>query len=114
MTDSEFLALVDSTLVQVEEYIESLVDAFDLDADSSRSGNVLTLDFEDKGKMILNSQVANHELWLAAKAGGFHYVFKAGRWENTRTAAPFYTHFVALLTEQLGVECPPWVVGGDN
>ena len=71
MTDTEFQAVVDATLVQVEEYIESLVDTLDLDADSMRSGNVLTLDFEDKGKMILNSQVANHELWLAAKSGVF-------------------------------------------
>lgn len=107
MTDTEFQALVDSTLIQVEEYIESLVDTLDIDADCARSGNVLTLDFEDKGKMILNSQVANHELWLAAKAGGFHYVFKNGCWENTRTAERFDAHFSALLAAQIGVVCPP-------
>ena len=109
MTDTEFQALVDSTLIQVEEYIESLVDALDLDADSSRSGNVLTLDFEGHGKMILNSQVANHELWLAARAGGFHYVHKNGQWQDTKTAKPFPAHFVELLTGQIGVTCPPIV-----
>jgi CyaY protein len=107
MTDSEFLTLVDSTLVQVEEYIESLADGLDLDADSSRSGHVLTLDFADKGKMILNSQVANHELWLAAKAGGFHYAFREGMWVNTRTDEPFSAQFVALLSGQVGEVCPP-------
>ncbi|WP_370262830.1 iron donor protein CyaY [Limnobacter sp.] len=107
MTDSEFHAVVDATLVQVEEYIETLVDSLDIDADSSRSGNVLTLDFEDKGKMILNSQVANHELWLAAKSGGFHYVHKDGQWVDTRSKTPFADHFVALLSGQLGVSCPP-------
>ncbi|HEX4878335.1 MAG TPA: iron donor protein CyaY [Limnobacter sp.] len=107
MTDSEFHAVVDATLVQVEEYIESLVDTLDIDADSSRSGNVLTLDFEDKGKMILNSQVANHELWLAAKSGGFHYVHQQGQWVDTRSKKAFPSHFVELLSEQLGRTCPP-------
>ena len=36
MTDTEFQALVDSTLIQVEEYIESLVDTLDIDADCAR------------------------------------------------------------------------------
>lgn len=106
MTDTEFQAVVDATLVQVEEYIESLVDTLDLDADSMRSGNVLTLDFEDKGKMILNSQVANHELWLAAKSGGFHYQYVNGEWLDTRSKTPFKIHFVELLRGQLGHDCP--------
>lgn len=106
MTDTEFQAVVDSTLVQVEEYIESLVDTLDLDADSMRSGNVLTLDFEDKGKMILNSQVANHELWLAAKSGGFHYAYSGGEWLDTRSKVPFKRHFVELLSAQIGLQCP--------
>ena len=106
MTDSEFNAAVNSTLVQVEEYIESLVDALDLDADSSRSGNVLTLDFEDKGKIVLNSQLATHELWLAARSGGFHYKMGPGGWENTRTGRDFSAHFVEVLGQQLGVDCP--------
>lgn len=106
MTDTEFQAVVDSTLVQVEEYIESLVNTLDLDADSMRSGNVLTLDFEGKGKMILNSQVANHELWLAAKSGGFHYQYTDGQWRDTRSKVPFKTHFVELLSGQIGLACP--------
>lgn len=110
MTDSEFLALVDATLVQVEEYIESVASTLDLDADSSRSGHVLTLDFEDKGKMVLNSQVANHELWLAAKGGGFHYTWRDGAWCNTRTSESFATQFVGLLSAQVGLVCPPILV----
>lgn len=107
MTDTEFLERVEQTLDQVEEYIENLVDTLDLDADSGRSGNVLTLDFEDKGKLILNSQVANHELWLAARSGGFHYAWRNSAWVNTRTGEPFAVHFVQVLSQQIGLACPP-------
>ena len=107
MTDSEFSEVVDTTLLQVEEYIESLVDTLNLDADSSRSGNVLTLDFEDKGKIILNGQVTSHELWVAARSGGFHYQRQGDEgWVNTRTGETFNSHFVAVLSQQLGVPCP--------
>lgn len=106
MNDSEFHEVVETTLDQIEEYIENLMDVLDLDADSSRSGNVLTLDFEENGKIILNSQVANHELWVAAKSGGFHYAWKNGGWVNTRTDAVFESHFVEVLSGQLGEKCP--------
>lgn len=107
MNDSEFHGVVETTLDQVEEYIENLTDVLDLDADSSRSGNVLTLDLEDFGKLILNSQVANHELWLAAKSGGFHYGLKPEGWVNTRTGENFEAHFVQVLAAQIGQACPP-------
>ena len=107
MTDTEFLERVNTTLAQVEQYIENLVDSLDLDADWGRAGNVLTLDFEDKGKLILNSQVAVHELWLAAKSGGYHYACKPDGWVHTRGGEPFAAHFVAVLAQQLGQPCPP-------
>ncbi len=106
MTDTQFLAVVDATLIQVEEYIESLVDRFDLDADSMRSGYVLTLDFQDKGKIILNSQLASRELWLAAKSGGFHYAIVEGQWIENRSKNLFKTHFVEILGQQIGQICP--------
>lgn len=105
MNDSEFHDVVETTLDQLEEYIENLTDVLDLDADSSRSGNVLTLDFEEFGKLILNSQVINHELWLAAKSGGYHYALKNGHWVNTRSGDLFEAHFVQVLSEQIGQAC---------
>ncbi len=110
MTNSEFTDRVDETLSQVEEYIETLMDVLDLDADSSRVGNVLTLDFEECGKIILNSQAATQELWVAAKSGGFHYRLENNQWANTRTGALFDTHFVQVLSEQLGKVCPTMVL----
>ncbi|NJM32804.1 MAG: iron donor protein CyaY [Limnobacter sp.] len=110
MTDSEFQDLVEDTLDQVEEYIENLAQTLDLDADSSRTDNVLNLDFGTQGKVILNSQVASYELWLAAKSGGFHYRWAGSEWQNTRGGQAFSAHFVQVLAEQLGTTCPPLVL----
>lgn len=107
MNDTEFHTRIDLTLRQVEQYIEQLTEDFDLDPDFNRSGNVLTLDFGQAGKLILNSQAANHELWLAARSGGFHYGFKDGQWFNKREGVAFDRHFVEVLSVQIGLECPP-------
>ncbi len=107
MNDTEFHNQIDLILRRVEHYIEALTDEFDLDSDFNRSGNVLTLDFGQAGKLILNSQPAAHELWLAAKLGGFHYSFKNGQWFNQRDNISFNEHFVQILSAQIGKTCPP-------
>jgi CyaY protein len=38
---------------------------------------------------VINTQPPLHELWLAAKAGGFHFRFSDGRWRDTRDGASF-------------------------
>lgn len=106
MSDSAFMQAIEATLDQVEQYIESLDEMLDLDADTKRAGNVLELDLADKGKLILNSQVANHELWLAAKSGGFHYRFEGSGWTETKTGEDFTQHFVSVLARQVGQPCP--------
>ena len=50
MTEPEFLAECDRIL----QVIEDGLDRVEIDVDSERSGNVLTLEFEDASKIIVN------------------------------------------------------------
>ena len=71
------------------------MDNADADIEFERSGNVLTLEFENRTKVIVNLQPPKHEIWLAAKAGGFHYKYVDGEWRDTRNN----TEFFATLTK---------------
>lgn len=64
MTDQEYLTLAEAALTAIER----AVDAADADIEFERSGNVLTLEFENRTKVIVNLQPPKHEIWLAAKA----------------------------------------------
>jgi CyaY protein len=71
---------------RVERLLSSIDAAFDAvaeehDVDVERSGMVMTITFESGHRVVINSQEANHEVWLAAKSGGFHY-----RWDDARSA----------------------------
>jgi len=84
MSETEFLERVDQTLDRIEAAIEAAVDAGDSDIELSRSGGMLTLEFDNGSKIVINSQAAMHELWVAAKAGGFHFRLDGNTWRNTR------------------------------
>ena len=103
MTDSEFLALAESTLDNIESAMEQVAEDTDVDIECSRSGNVLEIEFADNGsKIIVNSQAPLQEMWIAARAGGFHYKRVGDEWRNTRDNTEFFTSLSDFATEQGG------------
>jgi CyaY protein len=61
--------------------IEAADDELDLDLDVERQGgNVINIRFRDKSVIVVNTQPPLHEIWVAAKSGGYHY-----RWAGTMT-----------------------------
>ena len=104
MTESEFLALADQTLVAIEASLERASNEVDLDVECSRSGNVLEIEFVDNGsKIIVNSQAPMQEMWVAARSGGFHYKRVDGQWLNTRDQSELFASLSKMVGEQGGV-----------
>ena len=104
MTDSEFLALAEATLDNIESALEQVAEDTDVDIECSRSGNVLEIEFAGNGsKIIVNSQAPMKEMWIAARSGGFHYRREQDRWVNTRDGTEFYAALSRMVTEQAGI-----------
>ena len=98
-----FAARADAFLTRLEAAIDRL-DA-DLDIDVLRTGNVVTLEFENGHRIIVNGQEAAQELWVAARSGGFHYRWDAavGRWLDTRTTEDLRVVLARLIGLEVGV-----------
>lgn len=104
MTDSEFLALAEQVLAAIEAGLEQAADESDADIECSRSGNVLEIEFIDTGsKIIVNSQAAMQEIWVAAKSGGFHYRHDGSRWVNTRDGSELFAALSEMASQQSGM-----------
>ncbi len=71
-----------------------------IDIDSARTGGLLELSFPNGSKIIVNTQPPLQEVWLAAKAGGFHYRWVAGRWCDTRDGS----EFIAALSQHASTQ----------
>ena len=69
MNESEFREVAEQTI----DDIQDAVDNSGADIDYDEIGGVLTLEFTDDSKIIFSKQGAMNQLWMAAKAGGFHF-----------------------------------------
>ncbi len=96
MTDTEYLALAEASLNAIERGI----DASDADIECERSGNVLSLEFDSGAKIIVNLQLPMHEVWIASKAGGFHFRHDGSQWRDTRDGAELF----AVLSEHVSAQ----------
>jgi CyaY protein len=85
---------------EVLDDIEQRCETSGADIIAERSGNVLNLEFDDGSKIVVNSQVAMHELWVAARAGGFHLKLdEKGLWRDSRTGDELFALLSRLSTE---------------
>ncbi|OIQ24388.1 iron donor protein CyaY [uncultured Vibrio sp.] len=86
MNDTEFHQEVD---LQIQR-IEDAIDESEADIDFESTGNVLTLEFDDRSQIIINRQEPMHEIWLASKSGGFHFKQVDEQWVCSKTGMEFF------------------------
>ncbi|UCE30010.1 MAG: iron donor protein CyaY [Burkholderiales bacterium] len=98
MTEQDFLKLADATLAAIEDAL----DAAGADVETQREGPLLELEFDDGSKVIVNGQPALGEIWVAARAGGFHFRREQGRWVDTRSGEELYALLSRVVSLQAG------------
>jgi CyaY protein len=79
MTDAEFLALYQATLTEIEGVVEDAIADRDAEIDYESGNDMLTLSFANGSVAIISRQTAVHQLWLAARSGGFHFDWDLGQ-----------------------------------
>jgi CyaY protein len=103
MTETEFLDLAESTLNRIETAFDRLFEQDVVDVECKRNGNVLEIEFVDNGsKIIVNSQAPLQEMWVAARAGGFHYKRVGDEWRNTRDDSELFASLSLYASQQGG------------
>jgi CyaY protein len=89
LTDAEYQRETGALLARIEAAADRWLQDDVIDVDTHRTGGLLELAFPDGSKIIVNTQPPLHEVWLAAKAGGFHYRHVDGAWRDTRDGSEF-------------------------
>jgi len=102
MTDLEYMDHAERLLAQVEASCDRINDETDADIDNQRMGGMVTLTFANRSQIIINLQKPLHEVWLAARCGGFHYRFDGAHWMDTRGQGEFWESLSRYASEQSG------------
>jgi CyaY protein len=102
MTDLEYSDRAEALLRAVELHCDRINDETEADIDNQRVGGMITLTFANRSQIIINLQKPLHEVWMAARAGGFHYKFNQTVWCNTRDGSEFFSELSRYATQQAG------------
>ena len=98
MDDSQFQEIVDEEFVRIEDRVDEL----ELDVDIDASGGVLAFTLDTGSSVILSRQIAGHEIWVAAKSGGFHLKRAGDSWRCDNTDESLEQLLNRVFMEQAG------------
>lgn len=103
MTDLEYLDRAEAALKAVELNCDRLNESTDADIDNQRVGGMITLTFRNGSQIVINLQKPLHEIWMAARSGGYHYRFDGQHWMDTKGAGEFFAHLSREASAQAGM-----------
>ena len=102
LTDAEYHRLAGATLARIEAALDRWLQDDVVDIDSQRTGGLLELSFPAGSKIVINTQPPLHEMWLAARAGGYHFKWADGAWRDTRDGVEFFERLSREASAQAG------------
>ena len=102
MTEPEYMDKAEALLRAVEAGCDRINDDTDVDIDSPRVGGMVTITFPNRTQIVVNLQPPLQEVWLAAKAGGFHYRHDGRQWMDTKGDGEFFAALSRHATQQAG------------
>jgi CyaY protein len=105
--DKQFHEQGSHLLHSIELALEAADDELDLDLDLERQGgNVINIRFRDKSVIVINTQPPLHEIWVAAKSGGYHYRWAGSinqpLWLDTKTGRELLSDLSQFASAQSG------------
>src|ERR1700693_2528319 len=111
LTESAFIAAADGTLATIGLALDAALETGNADVDWNLNDGILEIECEDGSKLIVNRHVPNREIWVAARAGGFHFRPSDRLWRDRRSGDELGFALAALLRDQarLSLALPPLV-----
>jgi CyaY protein len=99
MEKQEFIKLADAALERVAAWLEG----FDPDeVDFATGDGVVTLEFPDGKKYVLNRQTAADQMWFAAGVRAWHYDWSGSEWRCDKDDHELFARISEVVSEKLG------------
>ncbi len=102
LSDADYVRETDALLARIEATCDRWLQEDVIDIDTQRTGGLLELAFPGGSKIVVNTQPPLHEVWMAARQGGYHYRWADGRWVDTRDGSEFFDALSRQASAQAG------------
>ena len=101
MTPKQFRDMADDCLERTADWLE----AFDPDdLDFSTADGVITLEFADGTRFVLNRQSGNNQMWFAAGARAWHYDWNEDKnaWLDDKDGHELFGNIERVVADKFG------------
>ena len=99
LTEQEFERVADAALQALDGALG------DLDGlEASLQMGILTLEFPDGARFIINSHRAARQIWMAAESNAWHFDYRPaeGRWVASKTGDELWATVEAVTSRKVG------------
>ncbi len=103
LSEADYQRATAAVFAAIESTVDRWLQEDVIDIDTRRTGGLLELVFPDDSRIVVNAQPPLHEIWLAARAGGYHYRHVQGRWLDTRDGSEFFESLSHHASRQGGI-----------
>ena len=87
------------SMAALQKLFDQLQDEVEVDLE----GGVLTIEFDDDSKFLVNQHGTSQQIWLSANMSASHFAWHepTQSWRDTRTGAELFTELGRLVSEKL-------------
>lgn len=100
--EADFEKAADVTLRSLRDQL----DALELDAEVELSMGIVSIEFPDGAKYIVNSHRAARQIWLAAERTAWHFDPVGSSWVAAKTNEELFATLSEVLKKKLGRDVP--------
>ena len=103
LTESDYVALAAPELQRLIASLDALTDD---SVEAELASDILTIEFSDGTRYVLNSHRAARQIWLSADRSAWHfdYVPSSKSWVAAKTGDEMWTTLTQLLSAKLGAQ----------
>ena len=100
ISEREFDAIADRTLRALDKALNALEQSFEADLESG----ILTIEFEDGAKYVVNSHRAARQIWMAAERNAWHFDYRPAedRWVAAKGGDELWSALEGVVSRKLG------------
>lgn len=101
LTEAEYDAVAAPALEQLITSLDALTQP---SIEAELASDILTIEFEDGTRYVLNSHRAARQIWLSAERSAWHFDYSPKRkaWLASKTGDELWTTLTRLLSAKLG------------
>lgn len=100
LSERDFDDIADKTLRALDRALNAVEGGLEADLESG----ILTLEFEDGIKYVVNSHRAARQIWMAAERSAWHFDYKPddARWIAAKNGDELWSTLEAVVSRKLG------------